>query len=418
MKLIATILFLFSFASYSQIVLHGGGKIKINGGISSSPIFMVLNNSPSTPITTSGTSDGIIMESEYNRLQYNLKTGTTAITVPYMSNALEQFPLTLTPTTSGIGSGNIRFSSTVAPTRSSGWDNTSYLPSDVANMGAPSVTNNSAKSIDRFWIIDANSYTTKPAVTLAFTYLDAEWQTNAGNSIIESNLQAQRFNSTINDWEGYSNFPPTGTINIVSNTLSGVSVQPTDFFRSWTLNDNSVPLPIELLYFEATCTNGKMTFNWCTASETNNNYFIIEKSLDANSFQVLGTVQGSGTSTVKHCYSFVNNSNESNITYYRLKQIDINGNYKYSNIISVNCSNENTSDFNVFPNPNNGAFTIVSSEMGIYIIVNELGQTVQQIAINEANNLQANINGLRAGIYFIIGKMNDFVVTKKMVITD
>ena len=418
MRLFVAILLMLSFTSFAQVVLHGGGKIKINGGTSLSPIFLVLNNPPSTPITTSGTSDGIIMESEYNRLQYNLKTGTTAITVPYMSNSLEQIPLVFTPTTGGVGSGNIRFSGTVAPTRTSGWDNTSYLPSDVANMGAPSVTNNSAKSIDRFWIIDANSYTTKPAVTLSFTYIDAEWQTNAGNSIIESNLQAQRFNSTINDWEGYTTYPPAGTINVIANTVSGVIVQPSDFFRSWTLNDNSLPLPIELLNFDAKCNNNRTSFNWCTASETNNDYFTIEQSLDANNFRAIGTVQGNGTSTVRHCYSFVYNSNESNITYYRLKQTDFNGNYKYYNIISVNCSNENNSNFNVFPNPNNGTFTIVSSEMGIYTIVNELGQTVQQIAINETNNLQANINGLRAGIYFIIGKMNDYVVTKKMVITD
>jgi len=90
--------------------LNGGGIIKINGGTSSNNIFVVLNNPPSTPIKTSGSSDGIIMEEEYNRLQYNLGTATTTIAVPYMSNLLEQLTLTVTPTTAGVGSGNIRFS--------------------------------------------------------------------------------------------------------------------------------------------------------------------------------------------------------------------------------------------------------------------------------------------------------------------
>ncbi len=133
-------------------------------------------------------------------------------------------------------------------------------------MGSLSITNNSDKTIDRFWIIDAQEgYTTKPAVTLDFTYIDAEWSTNGTNAIVEANLQAQRYNTAINDWEGFLGFLPAGTINTTNNTVSGVSVAAADFFRAWTLNDNSKPLPIELINFDANCVNNKTVLEWCTA---------------------------------------------------------------------------------------------------------------------------------------------------------
>ena len=98
MKIFSYIL-LFTFLSFylnAQIVFNGGAKIVFNGGTSVNNIFVVLNSPPTNPIIAASANDGIIMEAEYNRLQYNLSTGTTSIVVPYMSTALEKIPLTLT----------------------------------------------------------------------------------------------------------------------------------------------------------------------------------------------------------------------------------------------------------------------------------------------------------------------------------
>src|ERR1700741_2725403 len=116
-----------SLDSISQIVLNGGAKVVFSGGTSANNVFIVINPSTS-PIQVSGTTDGIIMEAEYNRLQFNLGTTTQTISVPYMSTALEQIPLTLTPTAAGTGAGNIRFSSIAAGTRATGFDNNNYRP--------------------------------------------------------------------------------------------------------------------------------------------------------------------------------------------------------------------------------------------------------------------------------------------------
>ncbi len=409
----------------AQVVLNGGAKININGGTVGSPIFVVLNTPPATPITF-GATDGIIMEAEYNRLQYNLGTGNTAITVPYMSNVLEQIPLTLTPSAAGTGAGNIRFSGIVAATRATGFDNNNYRPSDVTNMGAlPGIANNSAKTIDRFWIIDANGYTTKPAVTLNFKYIDAEWAANGGNTITEANLRAQRFNSTINDWGGYIEYLPTGTINTGANTVSSVVVPAADFFRSWTLNDNSVPLPIELMNFDATCINKETVLEWCTASEKNNDYFTIEQSADGINFQSIGTVPGNGTTDIKHCYKFVAGPGIANVNYYRLKQTDYNKISTAGKIISLDACD------NILDNAtltNNGTKTvgiIVNStydgnyELNVH---NSLGQIidVKQIEVKKGfNTIVVELNNVSNAVYYLsLVNGSEKPITKKIVVSD
>lgn len=406
------------YNGFSQIHLKDGAKIRINGGTSSSPIFVVLNSPPATPIVTSGTGNGIIMEDEYNRLQYNLSNATTAITVPYMSLALESIPLTLTPTVAGSGAGNIRFSARVASSRATGFDNSLYRPSDVTNMAAlPNISNNSNKTIDRFWIIDANGYTTKPAVTLSFTYIDAEWASNGGNSITESELKAQRFNNTagINDWEGTTAFPPAGTNNSPgSNTVTNVVVSSANFFRSWTLNASSVPLPIELKEFNAVCKNDIVFINWSTISETNNDFFTLEKSHDGINYNEIAQIDGNGTSTQTNTYFYQDEKSQSEV-YYRLKQTDFNGAVESFTPVTINCSlNENL--ISIQPNPNGGQFTLHGlKENNLIIISDLLGKVIYQ-AKATTEKMEVQLNEFSFGMYNVQVIDNDKSFVKKLII--
>ena len=207
-------------------------------------IELVINNSATNAITTLGTGGNIVSESELNRIKWNIGTATGTYTVPFTKSPTNKIPFTINITTAGVGSGSILFSTYSGST----WDNSLYMPTGVANMGDINLANNSAYVIDRFWLIDAIGYTTKPTATFAFTYLDAELATNGGNNITEANLRAQRFNSTAGTWWGYN---PQGTNDVTLNTVTSVPVAPADFFRSWTLTDKNFPLPIELLYFTA-----------------------------------------------------------------------------------------------------------------------------------------------------------------------
>lgn len=419
---------------FGQLVLKDGGVVKLNGGTSGSPIYFVLNAPPATPIATIVTAgnpaNGIVMEAEYNILQYNLSTATTPITVPYLSNSLESIPLTLTPTSAGVGAGNIKFSSKVAPGRATGWDNTLYMPSDVTNMGSIGIANNSSKTIDRFWIIDANGYSTKPAVTLNFSYIDAEWAANSAtgsNSINEANLLAQRFNSSpsINDWEGYLGFLPAGTINTTNNTVTGVNVSAANFFRSWTLNDKTSPLPIELINFEANCISNKTVFEWCTATETNNDYFTITQSTDGVNFTTLIQVDGNGTTGQKHCYTFTTDNKTDAIVYYQLWQTDFDKTTKKLKLVSVEAcngkidnsiiTNTGTKNVNVIIN------SLVESNDEV-IIHNTLGQIImhQSVATQQGKNQYSfNLSSFCNGVYYVsIIRNNQTLNSKKIIITD
>src|ERR1041385_9231891 len=88
---------------------------------------------------------------------------------------------------------------------------------------------------------------------------------------------------------------------------------------------------------------------WTTASEINNDYFSVERSEDAISYQVVGTVKGAGNSTQELYYSLKDQSPVRGINYYRLKQTDFDGHFKYSEVCSVSAQPVN--GIKVYPNP-------------------------------------------------------------------
>jgi len=155
---------------------------------------------------------------------------------------------------------------------------------------------------------------------------------------------------------------PTGQpLNIVSSE-SYTSFSP---FTFGSKKKASNPLPIELVYFKAECDNTDAILYWQTASETNNDYFVVEKSNDMQNFFEIGIIPGSGNSNQLNNYSFTDNSLFSGNNYYRLKQIDYNGEYTVYGTIAVNCDKDQTGMLNLlaYPNPFNNELNIVVEEV-------------------------------------------------------
>ena len=411
--ILALILLSFWHESFSQLNLSGGAKINISGGAIASEIYVVIDTPSSTPISTSGTTDGIIMESEYNRLQYNLGTATTAITVPFMSTLLESIPLTVSPTNAGVGSGNILFSSKIAATRATGFNNSLFKPSDVLAM------NPGESAIDRFWIIDATNYTTKPAVTLSFTYIDAEWASNGGNTITEASLKAQRYNNATNSWEVNTVFPATGTINTTNNTVSSVNVSASNFYRTWTLSDQVVPLPINLSFFQQTCQdNGDVLLTWSAIPEMNTDYFTVEKSIDGISWSEVSTLVHNGNKAVSDYSYILERTAQSNLYYFRLKQTDFNGEYEYSEIIFSSCDGSE----NIYYNQNNEIIFDVNSSVKENLsiqIYDVQGRVLIQSgfpASKGMNHFELNIDDLVTGTYNVVLISDKTMKNKKLII--
>jgi hypothetical protein len=116
-------------------------------------------------------------------------------------------------------------------------------------------------------------------------------------------------------------------------------------------------LPVNLLNFTSTILPNAVKLQWQTASEINSSYFLIERSVDGINFSTIGKVNAAGSSNILKQYSFVDNAPLGE-NYYRLKEVDLNGNYTFSNILSVKMPQANA--LNIIQNPvqNNLQFTI------------------------------------------------------------
>jgi uncharacterized protein (DUF2249 family) len=109
------------------------------------------------------------------------------------------------------------------------------------------------------------------------------------------------------------------------------------------------PLPIELLSFDAAPNKNTIDLTWATATETNNDFFTIEKSKDGNKFEDVAKVDGAGNSNQVIEYSFTDKNPYNGLSYYRLKQTDFNGDFSYSKTVAVNLNPNN--QFYLYQNP-------------------------------------------------------------------
>ncbi len=176
---------------------------------------------------------------------------------------------------------------------------------------------------------------------------------------------------------------------------------------SGTFPCNIVTLPIELLYFNSSLSSEAIVLDWATATETNNDFFTIEKSIDAINFYELGNVQGKGNSTNTNYYSLTDTNPYVGTNYYRLKQTDFNNQFKYSSIISQDY--QDAINFSVYPNPleNGNSLHIKCSEHHNtpldLIIYNNLGQIIlhKTVKTDSQNEIKLNELQLTAGLYVI-----------------
>ena len=113
--------------------------------------------------------------------------------------------------------------------------------------------------------------------------------------------------------------------------------------ESWCVDDVNLSLrtilPIELLSFKAKVKNNAVALDWSTISETNNDHFIISKSKDAFNYVDIGTVSGSGSSSEINTYKFIDDFPYDGLNYYRLSQVDDNGQVQTFDPISVKYTN-------------------------------------------------------------------------------
>ncbi|HMU42504.1 MAG TPA: T9SS type A sorting domain-containing protein [Ignavibacteriaceae bacterium] len=172
-------------------------------------------------------------------------------------------------------------------------------------------------------------------------------------------------------------------------------------------------LPVELTSFTAAQLNGNVTLNWETASEINNNGFEIERAADGGSWMRIGFVSGYGTSTEMHSYSFSDNNINAGKYFYRLKQLDYNGSFKYSDLVEISVAPETFKLYNNYPNPFNPTTNIVyglpiDAQVSLHVY-NSIGEQVAELVNGFQSSGLYKItfdatsqnHSLPSGIYFV-----------------
>lgn len=168
--------------------------------------------------------------------------------------------------------------------------------------------------------------------------------------------------------------------------------------------DECLALPITLQYLKATNYNQQTLLTWSTATETNNSHFIIEHSIDAQQFTEVGRVAGSGTSLTPQTYSFIHERPHLGVNYYRLRQVDFDGTFEYSDIVNVEFERRG---FHIFPNPVESALYLQfdTSQMEIEVNITSItGKVIHSEVVDFSGGptlITFDIENYPMGVYFL-----------------
>ena len=168
-------------------------------------------------------------------------------------------------------------------------------------------------------------------------------------------------------------------------------------------------LPIRLLSFKGIKEVDKVQLHWQTSSEQNSNYFDVEFSENGNLWNKIGTVKAAGNSAVQRDYALTHNSPANGVNYYRLKQVDLDNIFGYSNIVAINFAIKGVNINSVYPNPFVSQFKIdVSSDRNEVVRIqlsDNLGRVIKVLnpSIQKGVNRISldDLAGLMPGIYTV-----------------
>ena len=199
--------------------------------------------------------------------------------------------------------------------------------------------NPSGVYINRYWTFEGSGITS-PNYDVSYTYLDSD----VSDPAFESTMKAVKYSGTSKVVGGFVN-ASTNTF-----TLSGMTT-----FSEGSGGDNT-GLPVELLFINVKANeNNNAIIEWATASETNSDYFEIQKSVNGIDFEFLDLMNGQGTVARRNDYQVVDrNPVNGGTTYYRIRQVDLDGSYTYTKVVQLYLPPAIDFNVNLFPVPNDG----------------------------------------------------------------
>jgi 1,4-alpha-glucan branching enzyme len=242
------------------------------------------------------------------------------------------------------------------------------------------------------------------------------WVTVVGNFDVVAQTLPPYFQHT-GTWYDYLTGLPFNVFSTGSNQT--ITLAPGEY-RVFTNQQLPAPpegyvgwgtvIPVELVNFSAKAVKNDAVLTWKTASEKDNDFFAIERSFDGQNFTEIGRVKGNGTTSQPMSYAFTDSDLASGTFYYRLRQVDVNQNAKYTKIEAVKIQN-GAKTISIYPNPTNDLIFVQnasSTESGI--LTDNLGRVVQSFKVVPS---QINLGDLATGIYFLKIGSENFKIIKK-----
>ena len=160
-----------------------------------------------------------------------------------------------------------------------------------------------------------------------------------------------------------------------------------------------VPLPVGFVHWDATFESDMTRLTWSTESEVNNDFFAVQHSIDGLVWETFDIVLGKGNSNQVNSYSSIHNSPKDGINYYRLMQVDKDGNFTFSTILSVNSKNIHT--LTVYPNPTKGIVNVSKGDSDFEkVFLTDLIGTVMEIPYTDnQHEVTIDCSKIENGLY-------------------
>ncbi len=368
---------------------------------SGSPSAMVRTSGYLKSETNAAINNGIVRWENMSNGTYHFMFGV---------NSTTYIPVIFTSSTNGFMEVSTR---RTTMTNNTPWTGLSHV-APVTNMNQNGVDVSVSNVMDRWWVIYAPGMTG----SLTLSYAGSENTT-------DPSLRTGLF--SIQGWNGSQWLPPAGSGTGVTSGVGTVTVHSFSHFLPLVLVATPSPLPVQWLYFRASRLSYLVELEWATASEKNNSHFIVERSVDGRYFETLGKVNGAGNSTVMHQYRYTDDQPLRGISYYRIRQVDFDGQHSFSNVEMLRFENEIAANeieiSSIEPNPFNdylkATFVLPADGETLIRIVDGKGKAVYQ----KTEFLIAGINlfsfeegsRIKSGIYFLLINQGHYRASKRIV---
>ncbi len=271
------------------------------------------------------------------------------------------------------------------------------------------------RRINKVWYLDKTG-----AVDIKLTF---NLQESVGTNIFPEGNGYVLLYSSVESPFSFEDYTATyGLSPVVSNEDISFVIPDAQLLNGYytlaTTDDVNNPLPIELLSFGAIPCELHVCVEWVTVSETDNDYFEVERSADAKKWTSVGNLNGAGNSTDLKYYNLIDKQPIKGASYYRLKQVDYDGAFSYSEIKRVMFTIG--SDLEIYPNPASDYFVIIGENLSFYeISLYQLdGKRITlKTKENSQNQVTVDTSNLPAGIYTVYLRSQTFSISKRLVIT-